>query len=138
MESKFIALELAGQEAEWIKSLLGDVPLWGTSVYVSIHCDSQAVVSIAKNGVYNGKRRHMCLRHGAVKHLLKEGTISLKFVRSKKNLTDPLTKGLTRKVVLDSLMNMGLKPFRDPLHLIYVVYCDRLDGHSLLLGGLLQ
>ena len=27
MEYEFIALELAGQEAEWIKSLLGDVPL---------------------------------------------------------------------------------------------------------------
>ncbi|KAL0555831.1 hypothetical protein IC582_004332 [Cucumis melo] len=29
MESEFIALELAGQEVEWIKNLLGDVPLWG-------------------------------------------------------------------------------------------------------------
>ncbi|KAA0033056.1 Retrovirus-related Pol polyprotein from transposon TNT 1-94 [Cucumis melo var. makuwa] len=32
MESEIIALELAGQEAEWIKNLLGGVPLWGTSV----------------------------------------------------------------------------------------------------------
>ncbi|KAL0537256.1 hypothetical protein IC582_026232 [Cucumis melo] len=32
MESEFIALEFAGQEAEWIKNLLGDVSLWGTSV----------------------------------------------------------------------------------------------------------
>jgi len=29
MESEFIALELAGQEAEWLKDLLADVPLWG-------------------------------------------------------------------------------------------------------------
>ena len=29
MESEFIALELAGQEAEWLKGLLADVPLWG-------------------------------------------------------------------------------------------------------------
>ncbi|KAA0048396.1 ty1-copia retrotransposon protein [Cucumis melo var. makuwa] len=36
MESKFIALELARHEAGWIKNLLGDVPLWGTSVPVSI------------------------------------------------------------------------------------------------------
>ncbi|KAA0035615.1 ty1-copia retrotransposon protein [Cucumis melo var. makuwa] len=53
-------------------------------------------------------------KHGAVKQLLKEGAISLEFVRSEKNLTDPLTKGLTRKVVLDSSVNMGLKPFDDP------------------------
>ncbi|KAA0052346.1 ty1-copia retrotransposon protein [Cucumis melo var. makuwa] len=114
MESKFIALELAGQEVEWIKSLLGDVPLWGTSVPVSIQCNSQVALRTAKNSVYNGKSRHICLRHVVVKQLLKEGTISLEFVRSEKNLVDPLTKGLTRKVVLDSSVNMGLKSFGDP------------------------
>ncbi|KAA0052032.1 ty1-copia retrotransposon protein [Cucumis melo var. makuwa] len=53
MESEFIALELAGQEAEWIKNLLEDVPLWETSVPVSIQCDSQAAICTAKNSVYN-------------------------------------------------------------------------------------
>ncbi|KAL0546603.1 hypothetical protein IC582_016515 [Cucumis melo] len=112
MESEFIALELAGQEAELIKNLLGDVPLWRTSVPVSIQCDSQAAICTAKNSIYNS--RHIRLRHAVVKQLLKEGTISLEFVRSEKNLADPLTKGLTRKMVLDSSMNMGLKPFGDP------------------------
>ncbi|KAA0048162.1 ty1-copia retrotransposon protein [Cucumis melo var. makuwa] len=92
MESEFIALELAGQEAEWIKNLLGDVPLWETSVPVSIQCDSQAAICTAKNSVYNGKSRHIRLRHVVVKQLLKEGTIFLEFVRSEKNLADPLTK----------------------------------------------
>ncbi|KAA0056818.1 ty1-copia retrotransposon protein [Cucumis melo var. makuwa] len=54
------------------------------------------------------------LEHATVKQLLKEETISLEFVRSEKDLADPLTKGLTRKVVLDSSVNMGLKPFGDP------------------------
>ncbi|KAL0546135.1 hypothetical protein IC582_016041 [Cucumis melo] len=114
MESEFIALKLAEQEAEWIKNLLGDIPLWGTSVPVSIQCDSQAAICTAKNNVYNGKSRHIRLRHAVVKQLLKEGTISLEFVRFKKNLANPLTKGLTRKVVLDFSVNMGLKPFGDP------------------------
>ncbi|KAL0553398.1 hypothetical protein IC582_007293 [Cucumis melo] len=114
MESEFIASELAGQEAEWIKNLLGDVPLWKTSVPVSIQCDSQAAICTAKNSVYNGKSRHIRLRHAVIKKLLKEGTIFLEFVQSEKNLADPLTKGLTRKVVLDSSVNMGLKPFGDP------------------------
>ena len=29
MESEFIVLELAGQEAEWLRNLLADMPLWG-------------------------------------------------------------------------------------------------------------
>ena len=66
MESEFISLELARQEVEWIKSLLGDVPLWGASMHVSMHCDSQATISIAKNSVYYGKRRHVRLRHEVI------------------------------------------------------------------------
>ena len=36
--------------------------------------------------------------------------ISLQFVRSENNLADPFTKGLTKKVVLESSRGMGLKP----------------------------
>ncbi|KAL0560738.1 hypothetical protein IC582_001151 [Cucumis melo] len=114
MESKFIALELAEHEAEWIKNLLEDVPLWGASVPVSIQCDSQVAICIAKNDVYNSKSRHIRLKHAIVKQLLKEETIFLEFVRSEKNLTDPLTKRLMRKLVLDSSVNMSLTAFGNP------------------------
>lgn len=63
------------------------------------------------NNVYNGKRRHIRIRHDSVRELLKNGVISLEFVRSERNLTDPLNKGLTRKLVLESSREMGLKPF---------------------------
>ncbi|KAL0285601.1 UNVERIFIED_CONTAM: Retrovirus-related Pol polyprotein from transposon TNT 1-94 [Sesamum angustifolium] len=99
MESEFIALELAGQEEEWLKNLLRDVPLWGSTVPVSLHCDSQAAIGIATNYAYNGKRRHIRIRHGAVKKLLKNEIISLDYVRSERNLADPLTKGLTRRII---------------------------------------
>ncbi|KAL0332841.1 UNVERIFIED_CONTAM: Retrovirus-related Pol polyprotein from transposon TNT 1-94 [Sesamum calycinum] len=110
MESEFIALELAGQEAEWLRKLVGDMPMWGSSVPVSIHCDSQAAIGIAKNYAYNGKRRHIHIRHGAVKELLKNGIISLEYVRSERNLADPLTKGLTRRNILETSRAMGLNP----------------------------
>ncbi|KAL0385037.1 UNVERIFIED_CONTAM: Retrovirus-related Pol polyprotein from transposon TNT 1-94 [Sesamum radiatum] len=101
---------LKGQEAEWLRNLVGDVPLWGSSVPVSLHCDSQAAIGIAKNYAYNGKRRHIRIRHGAVKELLKGGIISLEYVRSERNLADPLTKGLTRRIILETSRAMGLKP----------------------------
>ncbi|KAL0435041.1 UNVERIFIED_CONTAM: Copia protein [Sesamum radiatum] len=62
----------AGQEAEWLRNLVGDIPLCGSSVPVSLHCNSQAAIRFAKNYVYNGKRRHICIRHDAVKELLKK------------------------------------------------------------------
>jgi len=75
-----------------------------------LHCDSQAAIGVGHNSVYNGKKRHICNRHGAVKQLLRHGVISLEYVRSKKNLADALTKGLPRRVVLELLRGMGLKP----------------------------
>ena len=111
MESESIALELAGQEAEWPKGLLTDIPLWGKqSTRISLHCDLQAAIGVAHNNIYNGKKRHIRTRYGEVKQLLKHSVISLEYVRSEKNLADPLTKGLPRKVVLESSRGMGLKP----------------------------
>ncbi|GKF03197.1 hypothetical protein Tco_0030120, partial [Tanacetum coccineum] len=47
MEAEFIALDLAGQEAEWMRNLLADVPLWNKQfVPVSIHCDSQLLLGL--------------------------------------------------------------------------------------------
>ena len=89
--------------------LIRDVPLWGSTVPVSLHCDSQAAIGIAKNYAYNGKRRHIRIRHEAVKELLKNGIISLDYVRSERNLADPLTKGLTRRIIFESSRAMGLK-----------------------------
>ncbi|KAK4402771.1 hypothetical protein Sango_1017800 [Sesamum angolense] len=99
-----------GQEAEWLRNLVGDIPLWGSTAPVSLHCDSQAAIGIAKNYAYNGKRRHIRLRHSAVKELLKNGIISLDYVRSERNLVDPLTKGLTRRIILETSRAIGLKP----------------------------
>ena len=68
IEYEFIALELAGQEAEWLKGLLIDIPLWGKqSTPISLHCNSQAAIRVTHNSVYNGKKRHIRIRHSAVK-----------------------------------------------------------------------
>ena len=110
MESEFIALELAGHEAEWLRNLLANIPLWGkSSSPVYILCDSQAAIGVANNNSYNGKKRHICMRHKVVRQFLKNGVIALDYVRSKKNLADPLTKGLARKQVEESSRGIGLK-----------------------------
>jgi len=50
------------------------------------------------------------LRHNLVKQLLKSGTISIDYVKSKRNLADPLTKPLGRNMILETLRGMRLKP----------------------------
>jgi hypothetical protein len=78
---------------------------------ISLHCDSETTMSRAYSKVYNGKSRHISLRHEYVKQLIINGIITIVYVWSSKNLADPFTKGLSRDLVKSTSSGMGLKPF---------------------------
>ncbi|KAM1307924.1 hypothetical protein ACFX2H_010118 [Malus domestica] len=114
MESEFIALAAAGKEAEWIRNLLLEIELWPQPMpSISLYCDSEATLSRAYNKVYNGKSRHISLRHEYVKQLITDGVINIVYVKSSNNLADPLTKALSRALVVSTSSGMGLKPFTE-------------------------
>ena len=111
MESEFIALELAENEADWLKNFLTEIPLGiKPTPSISMHCDCQAAIAIAKNKSFNGKNRHIRLRHDVIKQLLKDGIISIDYVKSEINLADPLTKPLGRKMISETSREIGLIP----------------------------
>ena len=60
--------------------------------------------------MYNGKSRHIRRRHNTVRQLISSGVISIDYVKSKDNISDPLTKSLTRELVEKSSRGMGLWP----------------------------
>ena len=60
MESEFIALDKAAEEAEWLRNFLEDIPMWEKPVpALRIHCDSQSAIARALNTLYNGKSHHI-------------------------------------------------------------------------------
>ena len=77
---------------------------------IFIHCDSETTLSRAYSQIYNGKFRHIGLRHSYVRQLLTYGVITIDYVTSCQNLADPLTKGLARDLVYKTSRGMGLKP----------------------------
>ena len=111
MESELIALDTTCTEAEWLKDLLSELPLVPKpSPPISIHSDSRSTIELLKQVHVNKKHnRHIQIRYKSVQCLLGKVVI-LDFVKSEKNLADPLTKGLSRSVVLDSSREMGLSP----------------------------
>ena len=112
MESEFVALAAAGKEAEWLRNLLLDITLWPQPMpAISLRCDSQATMSRALNKVYNGKSRHISLRHEYVRQLISDGIITITYVKSCNNLADPFTKGVSRDLVRSTSASLGLKPF---------------------------
>lgn len=111
MKSEFIALDKSGEEAEWVRNFLEDIPRWSKLVpTIYIYCDSQSVIGRAQSNLYNGKSRHIHRRHNTIRLLLSTGVITFDYVRSNDNIADPLTKGINRELVEKSSKGMRLKP----------------------------
>nr|GEZ51610.1 ATP phosphoribosyltransferase 1, chloroplastic [Tanacetum cinerariifolium] len=110
MEAKLVALDKV-DEVEWLRSFLEGIPLWPTHVtVVCIHCESMAALTRAKNHIYNDKSRHIRRRHNTIKDMLRNGIISIDYVKSKENIADDLTKVLCRGQVIFTSSGLGLKP----------------------------
>nr|GEY69142.1 zinc finger, CCHC-type [Tanacetum cinerariifolium] len=110
MKSEFVALAAAGKEAEWMKNLLFEILLWSKHITsISICYDSGATLAKAYSQMYNGKSRHLDVRHSMIHELITNEVVSIEFVRSQQNLVDHLTKGLARDLVIKSAEWMRLK-----------------------------
>ena len=110
MESEFIALDKAGEEAEWLRHFLEDTPIWPQPMpAIYIHCDSQSAIGRAQSHIYNCKSRHIRRRHNTIRQLLSNGIMTIEYIWSKENIVELLTKGLTREQVSKSSRGMGLK-----------------------------
>ncbi|GKD27201.1 hypothetical protein Tco_1233415, partial [Tanacetum coccineum] len=103
----FVALAAAGKEAEWLRNLIHEIPIWPKPIAsISIHCDSDATLTKVYSQKYNGKSRHLGVKHSMMRELITNGVISIEFVRSQHNLTDHLTKGLAMDLVIKSMIGM--------------------------------
>ncbi|GJW00513.1 hypothetical protein Tco_1555764 [Tanacetum coccineum] len=101
MEFEFVALVVAGKEAEWLKNLIHEIPIWlKRIVAIFIHCDSVAALAKAYSQIYNGKSRHLGVRHIMIREIIINGVKSIEFVWSQHNLADHLTRGLARDLVI--------------------------------------
>ncbi|GJU19075.1 zinc finger, CCHC-type containing protein [Tanacetum coccineum] len=115
MESEFVALAVTGKEAQWLKNFLLEIPLWSKPIApISIRCDNATTFQM-----YNGKSRHLGVRHSMIRELITNEVISIEFVRSQQNLVDHLTKRLARDLVIKSAEGIGLKGLKHMyLHII--------------------
>ncbi|GJQ91167.1 zinc finger, CCHC-type containing protein [Tanacetum coccineum] len=78
MESEFVALAAAGKEAELLRNLIYEIPLCPKPISpISIHCDSAATLAKAYSQIYNGKSRHLGVRHSMVRELITNRVISV-------------------------------------------------------------
>ena len=97
MEAELIALASANEEANWLRDLLYEIPLWKKPIPpILIHCDSTAAIGRVKNHYYNGKSRPIRRGHSTMRSYLSSGIIIMDYIKSNDNLADPFTKALAK------------------------------------------
>ena len=110
MEAELIALASASEEANWLRDLLYEIPLWKKLIPpILIHCDSTAAIGKVKNHYYNGKFTPIRRKHNTVQSYLSSDTITMDYVKSNDNLADPFTKALAKDRVWNTSRGMRLK-----------------------------
>nr|GEZ19287.1 zinc finger, CCHC-type [Tanacetum cinerariifolium] len=89
MESEFVALAAASKEAEWLRNLIHEIPIWPKPIApISIRCDSAPKMARAYSQIYNGKSRHLGVRHSMVRELIKNVDKTKKFLSSRFSMKD--------------------------------------------------
>ncbi|XP_057548034.1 uncharacterized protein LOC130826463 [Amaranthus tricolor] len=115
MSAEFIALASASSEAEWLRNLMFEIPLLPKPISpVAIHADCMTGLGRAYSQVYNGKSRHIALRHSLVQGLITNGVITFDYVNTKLNVAGSFTKAMTRDSIKQASNRdeQGSRPFK--------------------------
>jgi hypothetical protein len=112
MEAELAALDTATVQVDWLHELLMDLPIVEKSLSVILmNCDNQTVIAKVDSSKDNIKpSRHIKRRLNFVWKIRNSGVITLDYIHTEKNLTDPFTKELSRNVIDAASKEMGLRP----------------------------
>jgi hypothetical protein len=112
MEAKLAALDTATVEADWLRELLMDLPIVENHLpAILMNCDNQTVIVKVDSSKDNMKStRHIKRQLKSVRKMRNFGVITLDYIHTEKNLSDPFTNELSRNVIDAASKEMYLRP----------------------------
>jgi hypothetical protein len=112
MKAELTALDTASAEVEWLRKLLSYLPVVEKPIpAILMNCDNQTVITKVNNAKDNAKStRHVKIHLKSIRKLRDYGVITVAYVQTDKNLSDPFTKGLSHNVIEIASREMGLRP----------------------------
>jgi phosphoribosyl-AMP cyclohydrolase len=89
-EVEYMTTTHARKEAVWLQRLCSGIGL--VQQAVSIDCDSQSAIFMAKNPTYHSKTKHIDIQYHFVRYMVEEKKMLLMKVVTLKNVANSLTK----------------------------------------------
>ena len=105
-EAELIALCNSVQDGLWFKKLLNDLNIKIDEVVILE--DNQGCIALIKNPENNRRVKHIDIKYNFVCDHIKKGNVNVKYICSKDQEADILTKGLPKPVFRNLRHEMGL------------------------------
>ena len=110
MEAEYIALNEAAKEAVWMRKFLAELGVIpNVENPMTLFCDNNAAMQIAKEPRAHKKSRHIRRKFHLIREFVANNEIMIERVDTKDNIADPFTKGLARSVLNKLIEGMGLR-----------------------------
>jgi hypothetical protein len=96
-ESEYVALTAAGKECLWLRRIVFEISdSASASVPTVIYEDNQACALWCVNPIQHSRQKHIDISHHAIREWVANGEIVVKYVSTRDQLADLLTKSLPR------------------------------------------
>ena len=97
MEAELVAAALAMKEAVFCSNMMKELGFGTRFDSVPIYVDNTPALHVAGNRTYSSRIMHVALRHFFIQELVKEGRITVKYVKTEAKLADIDTKHLSKQ-----------------------------------------
>ena len=89
-EAEYMEITEAVKEAIWLQGLLDDLGVGQKQV--TVFCDSQSAIHLAKNQVYHAQTKHIDVMYHFVREIIEECGVLVQKIKTDDNPADMLTK----------------------------------------------
>jgi hypothetical protein len=95
-EAELVATSATALQLKWLKHLINEDMKQNTAS-VTLYCDNEATVKLAKDPIASDRTKHIEIRHRKIQEFIEEGVMRIDWVSTTDQLADILTKALDRK-----------------------------------------
>lgn len=106
-EAEYRAMANAASEVTWVVKLLKEIGVHKLEP-VTLHCDSQSAIDIAKNPVFHDRTKHIEIDCHFTRDKVLEGLIQLSYLPTQHQLANILTKILPSSHFKELLSKLGV------------------------------
>jgi hypothetical protein len=112
-ETEYRAMAGTCCELTWLRHLLTDLHML-ISDPVTLHCDNQVALHIAKNPVFHERTRHIEMDCHFIRDKILQGEIATRYMISSQQLADVFTKTLGKEKFKQLMCKLGVIDIHSP------------------------